>query len=392
MKINCIIDSRYVDRIHDTKSWIETACQDDIEYDFYDETFKDNTLKYSYIILRQGYPSHDIKSNDLQIYDDIIEKYKSGVKINFVFATGHESDAPDCIEVISNYCKNLGIDERDIFIYNGNEQLSSNNNTDVNVFANDLILKVMSQSMYLHGNYENFKIERENVFQCYNRVEKPHRLVIASFLHKNNILKDTDFSLRSAKIVNQHLKSGNPFNHSVNKIIDKRIEDEYLESLKNLVSTNKPIYSKYENFDFDSNGPQHDLTHKSNVYEKSYINIVNETQYDWDGIIHITEKSSAPLWFFQIPIIVATPNHIKKMKELYDLDFFDDFVNHSYDSEEKHIYRMHKIQREILRLYNKKDILPSFFEKNEHRFRKNREIVNRIKDSRKDLQFIKSLL
>ena len=66
MKINFIIDSRYVDRIHDTKSWIETACQDDIDYDLYDETFKDDTLKYSYIILRQGYPSHDIKSNDFE--------------------------------------------------------------------------------------------------------------------------------------------------------------------------------------------------------------------------------------------------------------------------------------------------------------------------------------
>ena len=75
-----------------------------------------------------------------------------------------------------------------------------------------------------------------------------------------------------------------------------------------------------------------------------------------------------------------------------DFDFFDDLVNHGYDSEENHKYRMHKIQREILRLYKNRTTLPKFFEKNEDRFRKNREIIMKILNSNEDLKFIKSLL
>lgn len=394
MKINFIIDNAYPERVHDTEIWIETACQGEIEYEIFNKKDELNkNLKYTYILFRQGYPSFDLRDGIIKIDDDVVKKYNQGYNINFVFATGHESDAPDCVQTISNYCKSLGIEETDLFIYNGNSQLPSTNNTDVNVFPNDLILKAMSQSMFINGNYKEFKTERENTFQCYNRVEKIHRLIISTFLYKHNLLKDTDFSLRSSQAVKELLKNNQTyFNHLSGPILDKKVQDEYTSLLTKLVDTDAPIYSRYENFDFDSNGPQHNLTHKSNVYEKSYINIVNETQYEWDGIIHITEKSTAPLWFFQVPIIVATPNHVKKMKELYDFDFFDDLVNHSYDSEENHKYRMHKIQREILRLHKNRTTLPKFFEKNEDRFRKNREIIMKILDSNEDLNFIKSLL
>ena len=66
------------------------------------------------------------------------------------------------------------------------------------------------------------------------------------------------------------------------------------------------------------------------------------------------------------------------MKELYNLDMFDDFIDHSYDDEMDDVIRMNKIHDEILRLSTVKDDLQSYFMDNKKRFIKNREIITNI--------------
>ena len=57
-------------------------------------------------------------------------------------------------------------------------------------------------------------------------------------------------------------------------------------------------------------------------FKNTYINIVTETYFDFKKYdIHITEKSFKPFYYFQLPIFLAPPNHIKMMREEYDLDF-----------------------------------------------------------------------
>ena len=66
------------------------------------------------------------------------------------------------------------------------------------------------------------------------------------------------------------------------------------------------------------------------------------------------------------------------MRELYNLDMFDDFIDHSYDNETDDVIRMNKIHDEILRLSAVKDDLQSYFMDNKKRFIKNREIIYNI--------------
>ena len=56
--------------------------------------------------------------------------------------------------------------------------------------------------------------------------------------------------------------------------------------------------------------------------------------------------------FLQLPLFVATKHHVKKMRELYGFDFFDDIINHSYDEEPDNGKRMKMIIDEIIRLDN----------------------------------------
>ena len=52
---------------------------------------------------------------------------------------------------------------------------------------------------------------------------------------------------------------------------------------------------------------------------------------------------------------MASTNHIKKMRDLYGFDFFDDVVNHDYDSEPNPKKRFEMIINEVVRLNNKKE-------------------------------------
>ena len=79
------------------------------------------------------------------------------------------------------------------------------------------------------------------------------------------------------------------------------------------------------------------------------------------------------------------------MRELYDFDWFDDFINHSYDSIENHKVRFHKIRREILRLSKMESEIKEFVINNQDRFEKNKEIIKNIRHSKSDKNFWSSI-
>ena len=79
------------------------------------------------------------------------------------------------------------------------------------------------------------------------------------------------------------------------------------------------------------------------------------------------------------------------MKDRYDLDFFDDIINHSYDSVEDNVLRFQKITEEILRLSKMQKEIQEFIIKNQKRFEKNKQIIKNIHKSNYNKDFWKSL-
>jgi hypothetical protein len=95
-------------------------------------------------------------------------------------------------------------------------------------------------------------------------------------------------------------------------------------------------------------------------------------------VTHISEKSYRPFFYYQIPLILATPNHIKKMKDKYDFDFFDDIIDHSYDSETHDKIRFSMFTEEINRIYKNKDNIKEFYKNNRDRFELNKKKLMEI--------------
>jgi hypothetical protein len=81
------------------------------------------------------------------------------------------------------------------------------------------------------------------------------------------------------------------------------------------------------------------------------------------------------------------------MKELYDLDFFDDMINHSYDDEPNHKKRLLMIVDEIKRINRNKDIFMEFYKNNQDRFEKNKQkTLGLLGYINKDYDFFKNLI
>lgn len=242
----------------------------------------------------------------------------------------------------------------------------------------------------------NFKTEREFVFLNKNKKAKPHRLIILAILQKYNLLHISNYSFlrgiqKEFDLDELVFGGSNKLDIDLEVMYSKHggmpqefVESPYLNHLqKNILNiSNWPLVkTKYEK---SSDMVSH-LKNGSNFagmlqvkdYEESYINITSETQYI-ENYVHISEKSLKPFAVYQLPIIVASVNHIKCMKEYYDLDFFDDFIDHSYDNEKDNSKRLIMIQDEILRLSKLQKELPKFFEENKQRFISNRKKIEEI--------------
>jgi hypothetical protein len=113
---------------------------------------------------------------------------------------------------------------------------------------------------------------------------------------------------------------------------------------------------------------------------------------DKNNNIHISEKSFKPFFYYQFPLILSTHGHIKKIKELYNLDFFDDIINHSYDNEPNQKLRLNMFVNEIERLSKIKEELINFYKNNQKRFEDNKQkILNLLTIVDEDYLFFENL-
>jgi hypothetical protein len=214
-------------------------------------------------------------------------------------------------------------------------------------------------------------------------------------LKKNSLLEDTNWSL---------IPDYNP--NAKNEFYSHIFDKQEIDSIKEEIEYFSNIKAKKNDYELDVNWIDNEGNFVKNIlpewmlvptlcvnHENSYINITTESQYlDENKVIHITEKSFKPFYYFQFPLILATHNHIKKMKELYDYDFFDDIINHEYDNEPNFKKRLYMFVEEIKRLNQNKEQIKEFYRNNQQRFIDNKnKVLNMLSDT-SDFTFFKNLI
>lgn len=326
----------------------------------------------------------------LPIDNDTIDKLVQKKFIKVVFFNETEPDNYDVIKHIREILRNLNINEDRLTVINNNEELINfKKDSKINVYVNHPHIYASAKEM-IKVDYD-FMFEKKYNFMSYNRNLKAHRFFFLCLLKKYNILENTDWSWLRGDEMSKFIRLPDWF---YNKIMNEENLNDLKNEIEFLIKNGRKI-SEYEfnilenictdNFDY----PNH---YKLNPYQNSYVHIVNESYYEDKDVILLSEKSIIPFYFSQIPIFLASQNHLKYLRERYEFDFFDDFINHDYDKEKNNYTRMIMLVNEIDRLNKNKKELINFYKNSKSRFEKNKKIINNIVNEFKDSKYIKSLI
>jgi hypothetical protein len=312
---------------------------------------------------------------DIQLMKDCLENIKikdaiSKYNLNIILIEPHESpeNTIEIIKILTRIIKNNNWNESQFFIINNNSALDDIKklfNSNMNFVKINYLLRVMSDNQFHPITTETDIIfDKKFIFLCLNR--KPHNFRVAFLSYLKNL------KLLENDITNWSFL--NPYQIYSNNIDSILFLKKYIQlNNTNLVKTclellNEKKLSHYEqNVNWFNNGGDWwpATSDKSDTFSNSYINIVTETYFDFTKyIIHITEKSFKPFYYFQLPIFLAPYNHIKKMKEEYDFYFFDDFIDHSYDDEIDDNKRFHMVIDEIQRLSTMREEIAIYYKSN----------------------------
>ena len=364
-----------------------------------DEISQNKNQNYFHIILKNDYLSFTInETKKIPLSDEYKNLLRENKNFFVLFLTEHECDRKEVIELFDMVCGYENLPKNQFYIINGNQklpQLKDKINSQVNIHVVSRLQTVTTRNMWNEGGDFNFKPVKKYLFSCYNRILKNHRFTMLCSLKKHNILDETDWSLLKGYMMKDMYGDQKIPNHFFNNIIsDSEIIDmsDEINFFAN-IDVKKSEYEESLKIDYrEGNRFDWNLSYGNNSFQNSYINIVNESQFDIDECVHITEKSLTPFYYFQLPIIVATKDHKKIMESKYGLDFFNDLIDHTYDDEENHSIRFGMIVNEIKRLSLNREKVLSFYRDNKHRFYENKKIIIDIMNDKTDHDFFYKII
>jgi hypothetical protein len=354
----------------------------------------DKKLFY-FVTLIPGILAENIKSGKLPIIKDAISTLKENPNFNVIIMNEQEAERKEMLVLLDKWSRETGIDQKQLWVSNNNPRLQEFKDeigTDINVHSTVRLANFTANSVIHSIGRVEFKPNKNGeFFMCHNRRPRPHRYGLLCLLKKSGLLDDVDWSLVQGFQFNGNRNPESFFGEVFNDedIVNMKDEIEYFSSIEQKKSRYEEEKTWFDDRQNENNVPWNE-TYDKNQLENSYFNITTETEFTSD-LTHISEKSFKAFCAMQFPLIVASAHHIREIKKKYDFDFFDDVINHDYDSEENHRDRLFKLVKEIKRINDNKEFFKDFYRKNRKRFEENlRKIEAKVKDQT-DSDFLKRI-
>ena len=318
-----------------------------------------------------------------------IEYYIKNFDLKIIFLCEHESHkyTDTFMSLLIKKIKKNNWNESNFCIIDNNSMLYKLKDmlkTNINVFKANYLIQFYSKNPN-PPSIESIKLDKKFIFLCQNRQPHYHRILLLTYLKHLNLLENdiTNWSL----IVNCndyalfYLNSPNTLSPSHFKkyfdLNDKKLIENYkfISNVKKLCFYKEDTNWKNTLDTYNYEDPTDTFKSELN-FENSYINIVTESHYHFrENNVHITEKSFKPFYFFQLPLFLAEYQHVKMMREEYNLDFFDDLIDHSYDDEIDDAKRFHMVIQEIQRLSTMREEICEFYKNNVDKLINNHNLI-----------------
>lgn len=387
-------DSTYQNKFIKKKCKIEDVFNSDENY-YYIVDHGGNQLIELFVDERDG--------NNTVIHDPfdegMKELFRTQNNLFLMFLTEHEPDCELSFKHLHNYLLENNIPEEKVYVINNNDKLNDYKveyNSNIRVHSLQFIPHSSTKVLVKMGGNEYIDNKEGKFFMCFNKSPKVHRYAFLCHLKRNNLLDDINWSLVPTW-------NSQPKGDFYWKIFDK----EEIEDFSKEIDYFYNIDIKISDYEIDKNwfNPYQEINTSDfpiwlhipefmKNYESSYVNIITESMFlDELNNIHISEKSFRPFFYYQFPIILSTSGHIRKMKDKYGFDFYEDIINHSYDEEPNQSVRLEMVVKEIKRLNGIKPHLIDYYKKNKERFELNKQKVIDVLDTvNVDYKFFESLI
>jgi hypothetical protein len=305
-----------------------------------------------------------VNENNFIISEEILS-YVRDKNLKVVFLSEQEVNRCEkkTMETLVLQLKKRNVPESNFYYLNNNSKLlqyKEELGCELHVHTLKCLFEFMVRNMNLHKS--TFNRERESFFLLQNRRLKTHRVFILAYLKKHNILKDTNWSLL------------NDFNDTVQPFFNTKDERflPYVDNFNYFTKVKNKLLKHEENYEVVDTSVC--VLGDLQTYHQSYINLIAETYFEYDEI-HITEKSFRSFYYYQLPVFIASYQHVQHMRKTWEFDFFDDLIDHSYDLERDHEKRLLMVSNEIKRLHDNKEIVIDFIKNNENRLIHNHNLI-----------------
>lgn len=362
------------------------------------EVYERKNENFYYFIGNAGVDLKSMISEKIPFSDLVIKCVKECENFFIVFRSEHESETEGGFKKLIEILKEHNIKEKQIYLINNNDKLNDYKikyHSDINVHTLSFLSNSSTIVLNLIGECDFVENKTGKFFMSFNKSPKQHRCVLLVYLLYHNIIDEFNWSFVPDYKLNLDFNFYNTI-LSEKEISEFKNEIDYLNNLKIKISDyeqDKNWFSLDNPLNTDGLPPWMRVPEFAYNYLNSYVNITTESHFlDWTNTIHITEKSFKPFYFYQYPLILSTHGHIKKMKEKYGFDFFDDIINHSYDDEPNGSIRIKKFVNEIIRINDNKTFFIDFYKKNKLRFEENKNKVLNNLNCETDYLFFKNLI
>ncbi len=199
---------------------------------------------------------------------------------------------------------------------------------------NQNIQNIAKLKFYEFKEYNKNNIKQYH-FLCFNRIAKPHRLMIFGELMSNEKFKDKFItSLAGSQILNNK--------ELYYKQINFHLNEDYKYS-KNKILNFYKTYDSATHYVYDEPDLENNKANilNYNAHKNSFINIVTESMWHPTSIF-FSEKIYKPMYSCQPFILFGNPYSLKKLKEM-GFKTFDKWWDESYDDEVDLTKRFEKI-------------------------------------------------
>lgn len=359
---------------------------DNRKFDIIQKRVSDVTDGYTHLypIAHPNLNYSHFEEYNIQFSKEIINLTHTNKNFYIVFLLEHEPDTESGFLSICNKLERDGFNLSNVILLNNNSKLYNyKEKYNKNVIVHKSFFLNFSSTKVFNTDGSEFITDKDGkFFMTRNRNNRAHRKNLIFDILSSDLKDNVNYSF-----LNQSEENDPEFGVFKNYQSESDIDKNHELLTKINLMYKECDYEVSQNF-IDRHTKE--FIHQDRFYniylipewrpafENSYFNIVTESCFEQENVIHITEKSLRPFHYYQFPIFLATHGHVAQLKKDYKFDMFDDIINHSYDNEPDKYKRYRMVIDEIHRINNNKDFFIDFYKNNKFRFSLNKEKMHTV--------------